>query len=54
MLFRTSTHPSPKTQGQLMPMSLGISGVVTPNDKTKSNRLANLKIRIFLKCVVGF
>ena len=31
-----------------------ISGVVTPKDKSKSNPLARLKIRIFSKSVIGF
>ena len=54
MLFRTSTRLSPKIPGQLMPMIGVISGVVRPNDKTKSNHLATLKIRIFSKCAVSF
>ena len=37
-----------------MPMTGVISGVVTPKDKTKSNPLAGLKVRIFWKSVVSF
>ena len=37
-----------------MPMTGVISGVVTPKDKTKSNPLARLKVRIFSKSVVSF
>ena len=37
-----------------MPMTGVISGVVTSKDKTKSNLLATLKVRIFSKSVVGF
>ena len=44
----------PRIQGQLMPMTGVISGVVTPKDKTKSNPLARLKVRIFSKSVVSF
>ena len=43
-----------RIQGQLMPMTGVISGVVTPRDKTKSNPLARLKLRIFSKSVVSF
>ena len=35
-----------------MPMTGVISGFVTPKDKTKSNPLAKLKVRIFSKSVV--
>ena len=68
MLFSISKHSFPKIQGQLMPMTGVISGVVTPKDKTKSNRLgvvtpkdktksnrlAGLKVRIFSKSLVSF
>ena len=37
-----------------MPMSGVIGGVITPEDKTKSNPLATLKVRIFSKSVVSF
>ena len=37
-----------------MPMTGVISGVVTPKDKTKSNPLARLKVRIFSKSAVSF
>ena len=37
-----------------MPMTGVISGVITPKDKTKSNPLARLKVRIFSKSVVSF
>ena len=37
-----------------MPMTEVISGVVTPRDKTKSNPLARLKLRIFSISVVSF
>ena len=37
-----------------MPMTEVISGVVTPKDKTKSNPLPRLKVRIFSKSVVTF
>ena len=47
MLFSISKHSFPRIQGQLMRMTGFISGVVTPKDKTKSNPLARLKIRIF-------
>ena len=39
---------------KLIPMTGVISGVVTPKDKTKSNPLARLKVRIFTKSVVSF
>ena len=35
-----------------MPMTEVISGVVTPTDKSKSNPLARLKVRILSKSVV--
>ena len=53
MLFSISTQPSAKIQGQLMPMTEVVSGVVKPNDKSNRNPLASLKIRIS-KCVVSF
>ena len=37
-----------------MPMAWVIGGVVTPKDKTKSNSLGRLKVRIFSKSVVSF
>ena len=37
-----------------MPMTGVISGVDTPKDKTKSNPLAGLKVRIFSKPVLSF
>ena len=43
-----------KIQGQIMPMTGFISGVVTPKDKTKSNPLARLKVTIFSKLVRSF
>ena len=36
-----------------MPMTGVISGTVTPKDKTKSNPLARVKVRIFSKSVVS-
>ena len=51
MLFSILKHSFPRIQGQLMPMTGVISGVVTPKDKTKSNPLARLKVRIFTKSV---
>ena len=33
-----------------MPMTGVISGTVTPKDKTKSNPLARVKVRMFSKC----
>ena len=33
-----------------MPMTGVISGTVTPKDKTKSNPLASVKVRMFSKC----
>ena len=37
-----------------MPMTGVISGVFTPKDKTKSNPVARLKVRIFSKYVVTY
>ena len=37
-----------------MPMTVVISVVVTPKDKTKSNPLARLKVRILSKSVISF
>ena len=37
-----------------MPIIGVISGFVTPKDKSKSNPLARLKVRIFLKSMVTF
>ena len=37
-----------------MSMTGVISEVITPKDKTKSNPLARLKVRIFSKSVVSF
>ena len=54
MIFRKSTHSSLTILGQLMPMTGVISGVVSPEDKRKSNLLARLKIRILSKSVVSF
>ena len=54
MLFNVSKHSFPRIQGQLMPMTGVISGVVTPKDKINSNPIARLKVRIFSKSVVGF
>ena len=54
MLFSISKHSFPKIQGQLMPMTGVISRVITPKDKTTSNPLARLKVRIFSKSVVSF
>ena len=53
MLFNISKHSFAKIQGQLMPMTGVISGVVTLKDKTRSNPLARLKVRIFSKSVVN-
>ena len=46
MLFSLSKHSLPIIKGQLMPMTGVISGVATLKDKTKSNPLARLKVRI--------
>ena len=54
MLLSISKHSFSRIQGQLMPMTGVISGVVTPKDKNKSNHLARLKVRIFSKSVIGF
>ena len=54
MVFNISKHSFPKMHGQLMPMTRVITGVVTPKDKTKSNPLARLKVRIFSKSVLSF
>ena len=54
MLLSISKDSFPRIQGQLMPMTRVISGVVTPKDKTKSNPTARLKDRIFSKSVVSF
>ena len=54
MLFSISKHSFPNIQGQLMPMTEVISGLVTPKDKTKSNPLAKLDVRIFSKSLVSF
>ena len=48
-IFSISKHFFSKIQGQLMPMTGAISGVVTPKDKTKSNCLARKKTRTFSK-----
>ena len=48
MLFSISKI-FPKVEGQLMPMTGVITGVVTPKDKTKSNPVAREKVRIFSK-----
>ena len=49
MLFSVSKHSLPKTQGQLMPMTGIIRGVVTRKDMTKSKPLARLKSQDLLK-----
>ena len=54
MLFSISKHSFPSIQGQLMSMTGVTGGVVTPKDKTKSNPLARLKVKIFSKPVVTF
>ena len=54
ILFSISKDSFPRIQGQLMPMTGVISGVTTPKDKTKSNPLARLKVRIFSKSVASF
>ena len=54
MLFSMSEETVPKIQGQLMPITWVISGVVTLKDRTKSNHLARIKGRIFSKSVVSF
>ena len=54
MMLSISTHTFPRTHAQLMPMTGVISGVVKTKDKTKSNPLARLKVRIFSISVVGF
>ena len=53
MLFSISNEIFPKIQGQLIAMTRFINGVVTPKDKTDSNPLAILKVRIFSKDVVS-
>ena len=53
MLFSISNETFPKIQGQLKAMTRFISEVVTPKDKTDSNTLAILKVRIFSKDVVS-
>ena len=53
-LFTISKDSFPRIQGQLMPMTGVISGVTTPKDKSKSNPLTRLKVRIFSKSVVSF
>ena len=53
MLLSIPKHSFPGIQGQLMPMTGVISGVDTAKDKTKSNPLARLKVRIFSKSVVS-
>ena len=54
MLFTISKQTFPKLQGQLMPMTGVVSGVVTAKDKTKSNPLAREKVTIFSKSVTTF
>ena len=54
MLFSISIQTLPKLDGQLMPMTGAISGVVTPKDKTKSNLLARQKVRTFSNSVASF
>ena len=54
MLFTISRQTFPKIQGQLMPMTGVISGVIIPTDKTKSNLLAIIKVGIFPKSLVSF
>ena len=54
MLFSISKQTFPKIEGHLMPMTGVISDVVTPEDKTKSNHLGSLKVRILSKSEVSF
>ena len=54
MVLSIWKHSFPRIQGQLMPMTRVISGFVTPKDKTKSNPLPRIKVRMFWKIVVGF
>ena len=55
MLFPSAyqNNLSQKLPGQLLPMTGAISEVVTPKDKTKSNPLAQEKVRILSKSVVS-
>ena len=45
MLLNISKHSFPRMQGQLMPITGVTNGVITPEDKTKSNPLARLKVK---------
>ena len=54
MLFSILKATPPKAPIQSMLMTGVISGVVTPKDKTKSNPLANQKVRSITKSVVNF
>ena len=54
ILFSISKHYFSKIQSQLMIITGFISRMVTPKDKSKSNPLARLKVRIFSKSVVSF
>ena len=54
MLLSISKQTFPKTQGQLVPMIGIIKRVIPPKDKTKSNSLPILKLRIFSKFVLTF
>ena len=53
MLCSISKQSFPKLPGQLLPMTVVISGVVTPKDKIKSNHLAREKVRILSKSAVS-
>ena len=55
MLYSISKQSFPKLTGQLMPITVVISEVVTPTGKTKSNPLAReKKVRILSKSVIDF
>ena len=54
MLFSISKQAFPKIEANLMPITRVTSAVVTPKDKTKSNPLARLKVRILSKSEVSF
>ena len=54
MLLSISKHSFSRIQGELMPMTRVISGIVTAKDRTKSDPLARLKLWIISNSVLGF
>ena len=54
MLLSIRKHSFSRIQGQLTHMNGVISGIATPKDKTKSNPLNRIKVRIFSKSEAVF